>query len=212
MDKSRLVIPTWLLTVLNEERAGVRALDRMLPPGLKVDFWASVRILDRSFRSFVRVPILLGLTVGVSYYLALLLFESPCGHSRELGHYRAFAAAGLVMAAPEGTVRIAPCRQQESIMKVRRVMSIVYAVLTVGVVAFQLALALGAPWGSYTMGGTFPGQLPPVFRALALVQAAVLLLAAGVVLARAGVALDRWSRASRWLIWLVVALAAVACC
>ena len=32
---------------------------------------------------------------------------------------------------------------------------------------------------------------------------------AGVVLARAGVALGGWSRASRWLIWIVVAFSAL---
>lgn len=37
----------------------------------------------------------------------------------------------------------------------------------VGVAAFQLALALGAPWGTYVMGGTFPGSFPPAMRAAA---------------------------------------------
>ena len=74
-----------------------------------------------------------------------------------------------------------------------------------GVVGFQIALAAGVPWGAYAMGGAFPGQFPSVMRVAALVQAVILLLFVGVVLARAGVAVRRWSRASRRLIWLVVA-------
>ena len=84
-----------------------------------------------------------------------------------------------------------------------------YAIFSAIVAVFQVALALGAPWGSYAMGGAFPGQFPPALRVSAVIQAAVLILLAGVVLARAGVALPRWSRASRWLVWLVVAFTAV---
>nr|WP_272490853.1 hypothetical protein [Mesobacterium pallidum] len=51
----------------------------------------------------------------------------------------------------------------------------------------QLALAAGAPLGRYTLGGRFPGRLPPAFRALALVQAALLAAMALAVLARAGI-------------------------
>lgn len=89
----------------------------------------------------------------------------------------------------------------------RRAAAIVYAVVTAGVVAFQLALAAGAPWGEYAMGGASPGQFPIELRVAAVVQAVVLALAAGVILSRAGVALPRWSRASRWLSWVVVGVA-----
>ena len=94
-------------------------------------------------------------------------------------------------------------------MDIRRVAGIVYALVSAGVVAFQIALALGAPWGAYAMGGAFPGQFPPALRLAALVQAAVLVLMSGVVLARAGIALRGWFRLSRWLVWVVVAFAAV---
>jgi predicted PurR-regulated permease PerM len=70
-----LIIPTWLLTVLNEQRSAVRALNRLLPAGLRDDFWAVVRIVDRSFRNFVRVQLVLGVAVGTLLYVALLLFE-----------------------------------------------------------------------------------------------------------------------------------------
>jgi len=94
-------------------------------------------------------------------------------------------------------------------VELRRAAAIGYAVISAGVVAFQIALALGAPWGSAAMGGAFPGQYPPAMRVAAIFQAALMALTAGVVLSRAGVALPRWSRMSRRLVWLVVAFAGV---
>jgi hypothetical protein len=69
-----------------------------------------------------------------------------------------------------------------------------YTVLSAGVVAFQLALAAGAPWGSYAMGGAFPGRFPPVMRIAAIAQAALIVLQCLVVLSRAGLILPSWSR------------------
>jgi hypothetical protein len=94
-------------------------------------------------------------------------------------------------------------------MRVARAAAIIFTALTAGVVAFQLALALGAPWGSYAMGGAYPGVYPPAMRLAAVVQAALLTLIALVVLSRSGLALKRWSRASAWAIWLVVAFSAL---
>jgi hypothetical protein len=90
-------------------------------------------------------------------------------------------------------------------MRIHRLAACTYGVVSIGVIVFQLALAAGAPWGAYAMGGAFPGQFPPEFRAAAVVQAVIIALLALVVLARAGIALPRWSRASRWLVWVVVA-------
>jgi hypothetical protein len=67
---------------------------------------------------------------------------------------------------------------------------------------FQLALALGAPWGSLAMGGRFPGRFPPAMRVAALVQIAIY--------ARAGIALPDLFEISRIVVWVVVALMAVA--
>ena len=94
-------------------------------------------------------------------------------------------------------------------MTIKRVAAIIYAVISSGVVAFQIALAAGAPWGTYAMGGAFPGQFPPALRIAAVIQAALLVGMALIVLARADLLLPRWSRVSRWLVWFVVAFAAV---
>jgi hypothetical protein len=85
----------------------------------------------------------------------------------------------------------------------------VFALLTGVVVLFQLALALGAPWGRYAMGGAFPGVYPPPMRVAAVVQIAILAGVALIVLARADLVLPQWRRASRWLVWVVVAFLGV---
>jgi hypothetical protein len=94
-------------------------------------------------------------------------------------------------------------------MTIRRVAALLFTTVSAGVIVFQVALASGAPWGAYAMGGAFPGQFPPVLRIAALVQAALIAGMAVVVLARAGLVLLRWSRLSRSLVWIVVAFAAM---
>ena len=66
-----LVIPTWLLTVLNEQKRGTNALNRMLPASVKPDFWAVVRMIDRTMSTFVRGQFFVGLIVGCLTYLGL---------------------------------------------------------------------------------------------------------------------------------------------
>jgi hypothetical protein len=100
--------------------------------------------------------------------------------------------------------------ERKIIMKnTNRVAAFIYAIVSVGVIAFQIALALGAPLGAFAMGGAFPGQFPPALRIAALVQATLLGGMVFVVFARAGLILPSWSRVSRWLVWLVVAFAAL---
>jgi hypothetical protein len=87
--------------------------------------------------------------------------------------------------------------------------ALVFAVAAVGAALFQVALALGAPWGAYAMGGRFPGRFPPAMRVGALIQAALLVLTAVVVLSAAGLVLPELSRSAPWLIWIVVAFSGV---
>lgn len=81
----------------------------------------------------------------------------------------------------------------------------IYIALIAVVVVFQCALIIGAPWGAFTMGGAFPGTLPPRMRVAAALSAALLALSGMVVAARAGIAFPSWHRATRWAIWVVVA-------
>ena len=70
---SLLVIPTWMFALLNDQRKGVRAVDRLLPDWLRPDFWAVARILDRTFRVYFRELVVMAIAVGLVTYLGLLL-------------------------------------------------------------------------------------------------------------------------------------------
>ena len=89
-------------------------------------------------------------------------------------------------------------------MNVPLAAALVYAVVTLFVVGFQVALAAGAPWGSYAMGGGRPGRFPPPLRAAALVQAALLALIAVVVLDAGEVLSLGWTTGLPWLAWIPV--------
>jgi ABC-type dipeptide/oligopeptide/nickel transport system permease subunit len=80
----------------------------------------------------------------------------------------------------------------------------VFTGLTGAVIAFQLALVVGAPWGALTQGGRFNGVLPAGARVFALCSAALLALFIVLVRARAHPN-ARFRRA----VWGVVAYCAV---
>lgn len=89
------------------------------------------------------------------------------------------------------------------------ILAYIFSALTAAVVFFQLALALGAPWGEMAMGGKFPGRYPPKMRAAAVVQMIPLTLIALVVLTRAGIVFDEYFELSKSVIWFVVVYMAV---
>jgi hypothetical protein len=83
--------------------------------------------------------------------------------------------------------------------------AILFAVVTGGAILFQLALALGAPWGEYAMGGKYPGRFPSAMRVSAVGQAALLAAFVVFVLSEAELVLPSMAETLPWLIWLVVA-------
>jgi hypothetical protein len=87
--------------------------------------------------------------------------------------------------------------------------ALLFTIVVAGAVAFQLALAVGAPLGTYAMGGRYPGRLPPAMRASAVVQAVVLALLALIVLSAARVVLPTIAAGLPWLVWLPVVFSAI---
>ena len=87
--------------------------------------------------------------------------------------------------------------------------AIIFSLLTGVVILFQVALALGAPWGQVAMAGKYPGRLPTQMRVAAVIQVLVLFFLGAVVLTRAGLVFAQWYAASTLLIWGVVAFSAL---
>lgn len=95
-------------------------------------------------------------------------------------------------------------------MDLTDVLAIVFAAVTGAVVAFQLALAAGAPWGAYAMGGAFPGRMPTPMRVAAVVQALLLAAVTLLVLSTAGLVAPELVAEWPWLAWVPVVVSAVA--
>jgi predicted PurR-regulated permease PerM len=63
-----LGIPTWLVAVLTEHRSGMRFVNSVLPKGAQTDFWAVMRMLDRTFGTYIRGQLLLAVLVGAMVF------------------------------------------------------------------------------------------------------------------------------------------------
>lgn len=88
-------------------------------------------------------------------------------------------------------------------------MAQLYALMTLIVVLFQCALALGAPWGSLAMGGKFPGKYPLKMRITCLPLIALLIAWAVIVAMRAGLVQTDTPSTVNTLVWIVVGLNAL---
>jgi predicted PurR-regulated permease PerM len=70
-----LVVPAWLLTVLKDQRRGVRTLNRVLPAAVQKDFWAVAQIIDRPLRTYVSGQFLLAIVTGIAVYFSFVVLE-----------------------------------------------------------------------------------------------------------------------------------------
>ncbi|HEY1298306.1 MAG TPA: AI-2E family transporter [Chloroflexota bacterium] len=94
-----LGIPTWLVAVMSDHRAGMRAVNRVLPLSVQPDFWAILRILDRTFSAFVRGQLLYGVITAFAIYAGFFLLEQL---GLSAGQFRLVLAliAGLTQLIP----------------------------------------------------------------------------------------------------------------
>jgi hypothetical protein len=90
--------------------------------------------------------------------------------------------------------------------EIKMILAVIIFFTLCGITAlFQLALAFGAPWGEYTMGGRFPEKLPPKMRIAALVQIIILFVFSLIVFAKSGLAFSQFYPIAKIAIWFVVA-------
>lgn len=82
--------------------------------------------------------------------------------------------------------------------------AIVFTVLILIVILFQIALAVGVPWGEYAMGGKFPGKYPVSMRFACVFQIAILAFMGIVVLSKSGLLVREWSAFADIAIWFIV--------
>ena len=81
---------------------------------------------------------------------------------------------------------------------------IVYAILNLIVILFQVGLAIGMPWGAASMGGKFPGKYPPKMRFVALVNILLLSFFTLVVMIESGLIISEFVIFTSYIIWVIV--------
>jgi predicted PurR-regulated permease PerM len=74
-----IILPTWMLTLLSDQRRGRAAVDRRVAPWLRADFWAIVRIVDRIASTYLRGFLVVSVVVGALTYLGIRLVEAAGG-------------------------------------------------------------------------------------------------------------------------------------
>jgi predicted PurR-regulated permease PerM len=114
-----LVIPTWVFSVLVDQKRAARAVNQALPRGARRDFWAIFTIIDRVLGSYLRGKAGVGVVVAVLTVFGLRLlnrlgltsFESVvalaliAGVARLIPSFGALIGAvpALILAAFSGT-------------------------------------------------------------------------------------------------------------
>jgi predicted PurR-regulated permease PerM len=71
-----LVLPTWLYSVMADQKRARRAVDGLVPERARTDFWAVVRIVDRALSASLRGLAVQGIAVGMATYLGLAVLEN----------------------------------------------------------------------------------------------------------------------------------------
>ncbi|MCA0378891.1 MAG: hypothetical protein LCH36_05565 [Actinobacteria bacterium] len=90
--------------------------------------------------------------------------------------------------------------------------AVLFTILIALLAAFQLALAAGAPLGSFAWGGAYPGKLPLARRVGSVVSVVLYAFFAVVVLDRSGVTQllpEGFSRVGIWVVFGILVLSTV---
>lgn len=70
-----LVLPVWILLAVRDQHSARGAINRRLPDWMEADFWAIVRILDRTFGAYIRGLSVIAIAVGLSTYSGLWVLD-----------------------------------------------------------------------------------------------------------------------------------------
>lgn len=96
-----VVVPAWVLTLLNEQPNAARAVRNLLPAWAQADAWAVLRILDRSLGWFLRGQVMLGIVAGFLVFVGLEVLVRVVGREGNLNYQLLLALwAGLMYLIP----------------------------------------------------------------------------------------------------------------
>jgi len=74
-----IVLPTWALALLKDQPRAWPSVAGVLPPGMRRDARAYVRIVDNAIGTFLRGQVVVGIAVGLATYAGLSLIDQYLG-------------------------------------------------------------------------------------------------------------------------------------
>jgi predicted PurR-regulated permease PerM len=89
-----LVIPTWVFSILVDQKRAARSVNQALPRGARGDFWAVIAIIDRVLGSYLRGKLVVGIIVAVLTVLGLKLLDKL-----GLTSFQSMLALGIIAGA-----------------------------------------------------------------------------------------------------------------
>ena len=104
-----IVLPTWMLVLMSQQRRAKLAIDSQITPGLRSDVWAVAAIVDRAAGSYLRGYVVTAFLVGALAYVGLAvspriggpLFQEPLALATLAGVTQVVPIVGpLLGAAP----------------------------------------------------------------------------------------------------------------
>lgn len=94
-----VVLPTWIVTVMSSNQRAKLAVDARLSSWVRPDFWAIIRMADRSVRTFFKAYVGQAIAVGLLVYVGTTLAPKVGGPT---------FAAPLALAGFTGVVQLVP--------------------------------------------------------------------------------------------------------
>lgn len=102
-----IVLPTWMLVLMSQQRRAKLAVDARITPGLRSDVWAVAAIVDRAAGGYVRGYVVAAFLVGVIAFIGLQLspriggpqFQEPLALATLAGATQVIPIVGPILGA-----------------------------------------------------------------------------------------------------------------
>ncbi len=110
-----IVLPTWMLVLMTQQRRAKLAIDARITPGLRGDAWAAAAIVDRAAGSYLRGYVVAAFLVGILTYVGLIAsarlggpqFQEPLALATLAGATQVVPIVGPILGAAPALLLLA---------------------------------------------------------------------------------------------------------
>ena len=110
-----IVLPTWMLVLMTQQRRAKLAIDARITPGLRGDVWAAAAIVDRAAGSYLRGYVVAAFLVGILTYIGLIAssrlggpqFQEPLALATLAGATQVVPIVGPILGAAPALLLLA---------------------------------------------------------------------------------------------------------